>query len=181
MDAQYSFLCCTVGPCCSSILHLIVVQQLKSCLTLWDPMDCSMPGFIVLHYPGVAQAQVHWDNGAIQPSHPLSLPSPALSLSQHQGLFQWVASSHQVAKVLELQLHHKSIPWIFRIDFPLDWLVWSPYCPRDSQELLYVYYSQVPSPFLLLHLGKHVYFLWLWICFYCFYFVYMFIRMNTCK
>ena len=65
---------------------------------------------------------------------PLLPSSPfALSLSQHQGLFQWVSSSHQVAKVLELQLQHHSFQWIFRADFLQDWVVWS--CsPRDSQE-----------------------------------------------
>ena len=71
----------------------------------------------------------------IQPSHPLSTPSPlALNLSQHQGLFQWVNSFHQVAKLLELQLQHQSFQWIFGADFLLDWLVWSPCSPRDSQE-----------------------------------------------
>ena len=66
----------------------------KSCLTLFSPMDCSMPGFPVLHYLSeVAQTHVHWVSDAIQPSHPLSPPFPlALSLSQHQGLFQWVSS-----------------------------------------------------------------------------------------
>ena len=59
----------------------------------------------------------------IQPSHPLSSPSPALNLSQHQGLFQWVSSLHQVAKVLEFQLQHQSFQWIFRTDFLcMDWL-----------------------------------------------------------
>ena len=60
----------------------------------------------------------------IQPSHPLSsLSPPAFNLSQHQGLFQWVSSSHQVAKVLELQLQHQSFQWIFRTDFfRTDWL-----------------------------------------------------------
>ena len=64
----------------------------------------------------------------------LEMPSSpfAFSLSQHQGLFQWVDSSHQVAKILELQ--HQSFQWIFRVDFLYDWLVWSPCCPRDSQE-----------------------------------------------
>ena len=57
---------------------------------------------------------------------------PAFSLSQHQGLFQWVHSLHQVAKVLELQ--HQSFQWIFRVDFLWDWLVWSPCCPGNSQE-----------------------------------------------
>ena len=54
---------------------------------------------------------------AIQPSHPLSSPSPAFNLSQHEGLFQWVSSSNQVAKVLELQLQHQNFQWIFRTDF----------------------------------------------------------------
>ena len=79
----------------------------KSCWTLWGRMDCSMPGFPVPHHlPKFARVHVHWISDAIQPSHPL-LPSspPALNLSHHQGLFQWVSSSHQVAKVLErLQL-----------------------------------------------------------------------------
>ena len=63
------------------------------------------------------------------------VPSPpSFSLSQHQGLFQWVSSLHQMAKVLELQLQHQSFQWIFRTDFLQDWLVWSPCSPRDSQE-----------------------------------------------
>ena len=65
----------------------------KSCLTLCDPMDCSMPGFPVLnHLPAFAQTQIHWVDDAIQPSHPLLSPSPAFNLSQYQGLFQWVGS-----------------------------------------------------------------------------------------
>ena len=72
---------------------------------------------------------------AIQPSHPLLPSSPlALHLSQHQNLFQWVSSSHQVAKVLECQLQHQSFHWIFRIDFLWDWLVWSPCCPRVNKD-----------------------------------------------
>ena len=68
-------------------------------------------------------------------SHPLSSPSPpAFNLSQHQVFFPWFSSSHQVAKVLELQLQHQSFLWIFRTYFLNDWLVWSPYSPRDSQE-----------------------------------------------
>ena len=74
-----------------------------SCLTLCDPMDCSMPGLPVHHQlPEFTQSHVHWVSDAIQPSLPLSSPSPpAFNLSQHQSLFQWVSSSHQVAKVLE--------------------------------------------------------------------------------
>ena len=108
----------------------------QSCPTLCDPMDCSMPGLPVHHQlPEVIQTHVHWVRDAIQPSHPLSSPSPlAFNLSHHQGLFQWVSSSHQVAKVLESQLQHQSFQWIFRIDFLYDGLVGSPCCPRDSQE-----------------------------------------------
>ena len=99
-------------------------------------MDCSMPGFPVLYYLlEFAQTRATWVNDAIPPSHPLSPPSPpALNLSQNQDLFQWVGFSHQVAKVLELQFQHQSFWWIFRVDFLSDRLVWSPYCPRDSQE-----------------------------------------------
>ena len=85
-------------------------------------MDCSTPSFHVLHHLlEFAQTHVHWVGDAIQLSHSLSLPS-AFNLPQHQGLFQWVSSSHQVTK------------WIFRIDFLYDWLVWSPCYPRDSQK-----------------------------------------------
>ena len=98
-------------------------------------MACGMPGFPVLHYlPEFAQTHVHWVGDAIQPSHPLSSPSPAFSLSRHQILFQWVSSSNQVVKGLEFQLQHQSFQWIFRVDFLRDWLGWSPCCPRDSQE-----------------------------------------------
>ena len=91
----------------------------QSCLTLHDPMDCSTPGFPVLqHLLESAQTHVHWVSDGIQPPHPLSPPSPsALSLFQLQGLFQWVSSSHQVAKVLELRLQHQSFQWIFKVDF----------------------------------------------------------------
>ena len=80
-------------------------------------------------------SHVHWVSDAIQPSHPLSSPSPpALSLSQHQGVFQWVSSLHQVAKVLELQFQHQPFQWIFSVDFFQDGLVQSLCSPRDSQE-----------------------------------------------
>ena len=106
------------------------------CLILCDPMDCSMPGLPVHHQlPEFTQTHVHWVSDAIQPSHSLSSPfPPALNLSQHQGLFKWVSSSHQVAKVLEFQLQHQSFQWIFRTDFLQDWLVGSSCSPRDSQE-----------------------------------------------
>ena len=78
----------------------------QSCLTLCDPMSCSIQGFPVHHQLlEFTQIHVHWVSDAIQPSHPLSSPSPpSFYLSQHQGLFKWVSSSHQVAKILEFQL-----------------------------------------------------------------------------
>ena len=85
----------------------------QSCLTLCDSTNCSSPGLPVYHQlPESTQTHVHWVGDAIQPSHPLSFPSPpALKISQHQGLFQWVSSLHQVAKVLEFQLQHQSYQW----------------------------------------------------------------------
>ena len=107
-----------------------------SCLTVCDPMESSIPGFPVHHQLlEFTQTHVHWIGDAIQPSCPLLSHSlPAFNLSQHQGLFQWVGFSHQMAKVLGIQLQHPSFQWIFRVDFLLDWLVWSPCCPRDSKE-----------------------------------------------
>ena len=115
-------------------------------------MDCGMPSFSVLHYLlELAQTCVLWVSDAIQPSHPLSLPSPpALNLFMHKGLFQWVSSLHQVAKILELQLQHLSVQWIFRIDFLWGWLVWSPYSPRDSLES-----SPAPQFESIIGLGVH--------------------------
>ena len=101
-----------------------------------DPMDYSMPGFPVLHHlPELAQTHVHWVGDAIQPSHPLLAPSPpAFNLSQHQCLFQWGGSSHQMVKVFEFQLQHQSLPMNFQGWFPLGLTVWSPCSPRDSLE-----------------------------------------------
>jgi len=123
----------SLGNTISYIVQFSSVTQ--SCLTLCDPMDRSTPGLPVHHQlPEFTQTHVHWVSDAIQPYHPLSSPSPpALNLSQHQGLFKWVSSSHQVAKLLEFQLQHQSFQWIFRTNFLQDGLVWS--CsPRDSQE-----------------------------------------------
>ena len=90
---------------CYSSNHFSSVQSL-SCVWLCDPMNCSTPGLPVHHQLlESTQTHVHCVSDAIQPSHPLSSPSPpALSLSQHQGLFKWVNSLHEVAKVLEFQL-----------------------------------------------------------------------------
>ena len=92
--------CC----CCCSVT--------KSCPTLCDPTNCSTPGFPVLHYLLVfAETHVHWICDTIHSSCLLSSPSPPLNLSQHHSLFQWISSSHQVTKVLELQLQHQSFQW----------------------------------------------------------------------
>ena len=115
---------------------LIVAIQQQKVVSNCDFMDCSTLGSSFLHHlPEFAQTHVHWVSDTIQPSHPL-LPAspPAFNFSQHQGLFQSVGSSHEVAKVLELQLQHQSFQWIFRLYSLQDWLIWSPCCPRDSQE-----------------------------------------------
>ena len=106
---------------CHSVQFSSVAQ---SCPALCDPMNRSTPGLPVHHQLSeFTQTHVHWVGDAIQPSHPLSSPSPpAPNPSQHQGLFQWVTSSCQVAKVLEFQLQHQSF------------LVGSPCNPRDSQK-----------------------------------------------
>ena len=90
----------------------------QSCPTLYKPMN-----------------HVHRVDDAIQPSHPLLSPfPPALNLSQHQGLFKWVSSLHQVAKVLEFQLQHQSFQRTPRTDLLQNGLIGSPCSPRDSQE-----------------------------------------------
>ena len=90
--------------CCCSVT--------KSCPTPCDPMDCSTPGSSALlcpYPPEFTQTHVHWVGDTIWPSSPLSSPSHFhFTLSQHQNIFQWVSSSHQVAKILELQLQHQS-------------------------------------------------------------------------
>ena len=94
------------------------------CMTLCDPMDCRTPGFLVhQQFPILDQIDVLWVGDAIQPSHPLPSPSPsAFNPPQHQGLFQWISSSHRVAKVLELQFQHQTSNKYSRlISFRIDW------------------------------------------------------------
>ena len=96
----------------------------QSCPTLCHPMNLSTAGLLVHHQLlELAQTHVHWVGDPIQSSHPLLSPSPpAFNLCQHQGLFWWVSSSNQGAKVLELQLQHQSFQWIFRTDFTrIEW------------------------------------------------------------
>ena len=113
--------------------QFVVVVQSLSRVWLHELQHTRLPCLSVS--PGVCSTQVHCVVDTNQPSHPLSPPSPlVLNISQYQSLFQSVCSLHQVAKVLELQLQHQFIQWIFRVDFFLV-LVWSSCCPRDSQEL----------------------------------------------
>ena len=121
---------------CSISLVIQFSSVAQSCPTLWDPMNCSMPGLPVHHQlPEFTQTHVHRVSDAIQPSHPPSFPSPpAPNPSQYQSLFQWVNSSHEVAKVLEFQLQHHSLQRNPRADLPQNGLVGSPCCPRNSQE-----------------------------------------------
>ena len=123
-EAQESIICWVIGlqrwkkHClCSWGGICLVVQLLSPVWFLCNPMDCTMPGSSVLQYLlESAQTHVHWISDAIQPSHPLSSPSPALNLSQNQDLFKWISSLHQVAKILEFQLQHQSFQWTPRTD-----------------------------------------------------------------
>ena len=115
---------CHVTFCCTakwiSYTYVVVVQSLSR-VPLFDPTNCSMPGFPVLHYLLQSdQTLVRWVSDAMPPPPPLSPSSPlALNLSQYQGLFQWVSPLCQVAKVLELQLQHSFFQWMFRVDSSL--------------------------------------------------------------
>ena len=120
-----------------STLTLLSVQFSHSVMSnLHNPMNHSTPGLPIHHQlPEFTQTHVHWVGDAIQPSHPLSSPSPpALNLSQHQGLSKWISSSHQVANILEFQLQRQSFQWTPRTDLLQNGLVGSPCSPRDSQE-----------------------------------------------
>ena len=110
----------------------------QSCPTLCDPVNRSTPGLPVHHQlPEFTQTQVHRVGDAIQPSYPLSSPPPpALNLSQHQGLFKWVSSTHQVAKVLEFQLQHQSLPMNIQNWFPLGWTGWIALQSKGLSSLL---------------------------------------------
>ena len=110
-------------------LQQMFSSVVQSCPTLCDPMNHSTPGqgHLPVHHqlPEFAQTHVHRVGDAIQPSHPRSSPSPlAPNPSQHQSLFQWVNSSHEVAKVLEFQLHHQSFQWTPKDWSPLGWAGW---------------------------------------------------------
>ena len=109
----------------------------QSCPTLCNPVNRSTPGLPVHHQlPEFTQTHVRWVGDAIQPSPPLSSPfPPAANPSQHQGLFQWVNSSHKVAKVLELQVQHQSFQWIPRT------LRWTGWISLQSKGLSRVFFN----------------------------------------
>ena len=111
--------------CNSSFRSIQLSSVAQSCLTLWDAKNCSMPCLPVHHQlPDFTQTHVHWVSDAIQPSHPLSSHSPpVVNLSQHQCLFQWVSSSHQVAKILDCSFNISPSNWNWGlISFRMDWL-----------------------------------------------------------
>ena len=118
------------------LVHLQFSSAAQSCPTLCDPTNCSTPGLPVHHQlPEFTQTHVHQVSDAIQPSHPLSSPSPpAPNPFQHQSLSQWVNSSHEVAKVLEFQLKHQSFQRTSRTDLLQNGLVESPWSPKASLE-----------------------------------------------
>ena len=107
----------------NSVKQLSFSSVAQSCPTLCDPMNHSTPGLPVYHQlPESTQTHVHRFGDAIQPSHPLSFPSPpAFNLSQNQGLCQGVSSSHQVARVLEFLLQHPSFQYSGLVSFRIDW------------------------------------------------------------
>ena len=108
-----------------ALFAVVVVVQPSSRVRLCDPIDCSMLGILLLHYLlKHAQIHVYWADDAIESSHLLPASSPfAFNLSQHHGLFQWVFSSHQVAKVLRVLASASVLPMNIQGWFPLDWLV----------------------------------------------------------
>ena len=112
-----------------SLVHEVQFSsvQFLSCVWLFStPWTAVRQASLSINISWSLLKLVYWVDDAIQPSHLLSSPSPAFSLSQYQGLVWWISSLHQVAKVLELQLQHQSFQWIFRTDFFYSWLVWSP-------------------------------------------------------
>ena len=122
-----------------SLLHsypnIVVVQSLSRVqlfATSWAAACQASLSFTIFWSLLKLCPSSHWCHPTISSS--VDPCAPAFNLSQDQGLFQWVGCSHQVAKIPELQLQHQSFQWVFRVDFLLDWLVWSPCCPRDSEE-----------------------------------------------
>ena len=135
------------GEVWQNVVHWSREWQTTSVFLPWQPHE---PQHTRPPYPSPTPRaypnSCDWVSDAIQPSHPLLSPSPpALNLSQHQCLFKWVSSSHQVAKVLEIQLQHKSFQWTPWTDLPQDGLVGSPCSPLDWTELNFQESSPTPQ------------------------------------
>ena len=115
----------------------------QSCLTLWDPMDCSTPDFSVYHQLPDSSPLSRWCHPTIS-SSVVSLSSCLLSFPA-SGSFQisWLFAS--IGQSLELQLQHQSFQWMFRVDFLQDWLIWYPCCPRDFQESSLTHFKSIDS------------------------------------
>ena len=144
-------MCTTRSLCCTADGHNVVRQlyfsfQFSSvaqlCPTLCEPMNHSTPDLPVHHQlPEFTQTRVHWVGDAIQTSHPLSSPSPpAFSLSQHQSLFTWVSSSHQVAKSTGISASASVLPMNIQEWFPLGWTGW---ISLQSKELSRVFSNTI--------------------------------------
>ena len=110
------------------VCHICMTETIslvtQLCPTFCNHVNYSTPGLPIHHQlPELTQTHIHWGGDAIQPSHPLSSPSPpSFNLSQHQGLFKWVSSPHQVAKVLEFQLQHQAFQWYSGLmSLRIDW------------------------------------------------------------
>ena len=116
----------------------IQFSSVQSHPTLCHPMDCSTPGLPVHHQLSeLIQTHIHWVCDAIQPSHPLSSPFPtAFNLFQCQGLFQWVSSLHQVAKVLGVSASASVLPMNIQDWFPLGWTGWISLQSKGLSSLL---------------------------------------------
>ena len=140
--------------------HCCYCSVSQSCPTLFNLTNCRTPGLPVPHhFLKFAQVHVCCIGDAIQPSHSLIPFSPSvLCLSQHQGLFQWVSYSHQMTKILERQLQHQFFQWVFRINFPQDWLVWSLAVQCTLRHLLQHYSVKASiiwhSAFLMVQLSQ---------------------------
>ena len=138
----------SVYSCTASFCSVCCRSVAQSCLTLCNPIDCSTPGLLVHHQRlESTQTHVHWVSDAIQPSHPLTPSSSALNLSQHQGLFQWVSCSHQVTKILELQLRHPSYQISGLISLKIDWFYFL--AVQETLRSLLQYRSSKASTFLI--------------------------------
>ena len=116
---------------------LLYTIHFQSLFIFWNGNFPSLPWKSLSVFRILTSLVTSFKMVAIQPSHPLSAPSAAFNPSRHQGLFQWISCLYQRAKVLEFQLQHLSFQWIFRVDFLLNWLVWSPNCPSLIHDICF--------------------------------------------